>query len=168
MTRVLRKLNIDAAPAMMGWDFSGILSPLFNIFTVGAISRDPSFVEWFVRFTRVPLYTSWLIKDLRHILINLLKRFNSGTLCLQPVIYWRNNKCYFLKIYYDFFKTAFSTKKSTKKFAVLSSQSHCSPLRSGFSAMQPLERFTHGALCTWWTVKGSKGTVVNWALPSLH
>jgi len=56
MTRVLRKLNIDAAPAMMGWDFSGNnLSPLFNIFTVGVISSDPSFVEWFVRFTTVPL-----------------------------------------------------------------------------------------------------------------
>ena len=28
MTRVLRKLNIDAAPAMMGWDFSGNIGPL--------------------------------------------------------------------------------------------------------------------------------------------
>ena len=25
MSRVLRKLNIDAAPAMVGWDFSGKL-----------------------------------------------------------------------------------------------------------------------------------------------
>ena len=25
MSRVLRKLNVDAAPAMVGWDFSGSL-----------------------------------------------------------------------------------------------------------------------------------------------